>query len=128
MPSDWTAADSRKVACPGRQFEALKEYRKWQAAERLQAGEQWQDHDLVFCREDGTPLDRWQVRREFAVITKAAGLGTSGHHGSYGTRSCPSSAPTASAIFPAESGGRALAAITSRYQLKLILGNRRPLG
>jgi Phage integrase family len=29
----------------------------------------------VFCREDGTPLDRWQVRREFAAITKAAGLG-----------------------------------------------------
>jgi site-specific recombinase XerD len=29
----------------------------------------------VFCREDGTPLDRWQVRREFAVITRAAGLG-----------------------------------------------------
>src|SRR5207244_5318402 len=30
---------------------------------------------LVFCRDDGTPLDRWQVRREFAAITKAAGLG-----------------------------------------------------
>jgi len=32
-------------------------------------------HDLVFCREGGTQLDRWQVRREFAVITRAAGLG-----------------------------------------------------
>jgi excisionase family DNA binding protein len=49
--------------------------RKRHAAERLQAGEKWQDHDLVFCREDGAPLDRWQVRREFAVITRAAGLG-----------------------------------------------------
>ena len=29
----------------------------------------------MFCRADGTPLDRWQVRREFAEITKAAGLG-----------------------------------------------------
>ena len=29
----------------------------------------------TFCREDGTPLDRWQVRREFAVITRAAALG-----------------------------------------------------
>jgi integrase len=29
----------------------------------------------VFCRTDGTPLDRWQARREFAIITKAAGLG-----------------------------------------------------
>jgi hypothetical protein len=31
--------------------------------------------DLVFCRADGTGLDGWQVRREFAAITKAAGLG-----------------------------------------------------
>jgi hypothetical protein len=29
----------------------------------------------VFCREDGTPLDRWHVRKEFAKITKAARLG-----------------------------------------------------
>ncbi len=29
----------------------------------------------MFCREDGTALDHWQVRREFAVITTAAGLG-----------------------------------------------------
>ncbi len=29
----------------------------------------------MFCREDGTPLDRWLLRREFAAITKAAGLG-----------------------------------------------------
>jgi integrase len=35
----------------------------------------WQEHDLVFCREDGTPLDRWHVRKEFQKITKAAQLG-----------------------------------------------------
>jgi integrase len=29
----------------------------------------------VFCREDGTPPDRWQVRKEFRKITKAARLG-----------------------------------------------------
>jgi site-specific recombinase XerD len=56
-------------------IEALKEHRVRQAAERLRAGDTWQDHDLVFCRQDGTPLDRWQVRREFAAITRAAGLG-----------------------------------------------------
>jgi integrase len=26
----------------------------------------------VFCREDGTPLDRWHVRKEFHKITRAA--------------------------------------------------------
>jgi len=29
----------------------------------------------VFCREDGTPLDRWHVRKEFQKITKAGRLG-----------------------------------------------------
>ena len=70
-----TRKSRRLLKLPRKAVEALKEHRKRQAAERLQAGEQWQDHDLVFCREDGTPLDRWQVRREFAVITRAAGLG-----------------------------------------------------
>ncbi len=94
---DTKTRNSRRVLkLPTRAVEAVKEHRKRQAAERLQAGEQWQDHDLVFCREDGTPLDRWQVRREFAVITKAAGLGRSGHPESYATPSSPSSAPAAS--------------------------------
>ena len=63
-----------------------------QAAERLAAGEMWEEHDLVFCRQDGTPLDRWHVRKEFQKITKAARLGGSGRPANYGTRSCPSSA------------------------------------
>jgi len=69
-----TRKSRRLLKLPKKAVEA-KEHRKRLAAERLQAGEHWQDHDLVFCREDGTPLDRWQVRREFAVITRAAGLG-----------------------------------------------------
>jgi site-specific recombinase XerD len=53
----------------------LRVHHTRQAAERLAAGEAWQEHDLVFCREDGTPLDRWHVRKEFQKITKAARLG-----------------------------------------------------
>ena len=70
-----TRKSRRVLKLPERATEALKEHRTRQAAERLRAGRAWQDHGLVFCREDGTPLDRWQVRREFAAITKAAGLG-----------------------------------------------------
>ena len=70
-----TRKSRRLLKLPTKAVEALREHRTRQAAERLQAGGKWQDHDLVFCREDGTPLDRWQVRREFAVITRAAGLG-----------------------------------------------------
>ena len=56
------------------QVQALRAHRTRQAAERLAAGEAWQS-DLVFCREDGTPLDRWQVRKEFQKITRDARLG-----------------------------------------------------
>lgn len=54
---------------------ALRERHRQQAAERLAAGEAWQDNGLVFCREDGSPMDRWHVRREFRKITKVAGVG-----------------------------------------------------
>jgi integrase len=70
-----TRRSRRVLQMPRKVTAALKEHRKRQAAERLRAGEAWQDHDLVFCRADGTPLDRRQVRREFAEITRAAGLG-----------------------------------------------------
>ena len=74
--SDTKTRKSRRVLkLPKRATEALKEHRTRQSAERLHADGTGQDHDLVFCREDGTPLDRWQVRREFTAITKAAGLG-----------------------------------------------------
>ena len=75
-----TRKSRRLLTLPREAIEALKEHRKRQSAERLQAGGRWQDHDLVFCREDGSPLDRWQVRREFAVITRAASLGDQWHH------------------------------------------------
>jgi site-specific recombinase XerD len=55
--------------------QALRAHYTRQAAERLAAGEMWQEHNLVFCREDGTPLDRWQVRKEFGKPTTAARLG-----------------------------------------------------
>jgi len=70
-----TRRSRRVLKMPKQVVAVLKVHRKRQAAERLQAGEAWQDHDLVFCRADGTQLDRWQVRREFAAMTKAAGLG-----------------------------------------------------
>ena len=47
-----------------------------QLADRLSAGPLWQDHGLVFASAVGTPLDNHNVRREFRVITEAAGLGT----------------------------------------------------
>ena len=42
----------------------------------MNAGELWQDHDLVFASGTGAPLDRHSVLRAFREITAAAGLGT----------------------------------------------------
>src|ERR1700728_506820 len=49
-----TRKSRRVLKAPKKVIEALREHRKRQAAERLRAGDAWQDHDLVFCREDGT--------------------------------------------------------------------------
>jgi len=56
--------------------EALREQRVRQAEDRLVAGPMWQDRGLVFASAVGTPLDDHNVRRQFRVITEAAGLGT----------------------------------------------------
>ena len=46
-----------------------------QAADRLKAGELWQDTGLVFTTSVGTMLDQHNIRRQFRLITAAAGLG-----------------------------------------------------
>ncbi len=72
-----TAKSRRTLALPRRCVEALREHRVRQAEDRLAAGPLWQDHGLVFASTVGTPLDDHNVRRQFRVITEAAGLGIS---------------------------------------------------
>jgi hypothetical protein len=52
--ADWYARQANHV---NEARHALRQPHARQAAERLAAGEAWQEHDLVLCREDGTPLD-----------------------------------------------------------------------
>jgi integrase len=70
-----TARSRRTLALPRRCGEALREHRVRQAEDRLAAGPLWRDHSLVFASVVGTPLDDNNVRRQFRVITEAAGLG-----------------------------------------------------
>ena len=42
-----------------------KEHRKAQLKTRLKAGESWQDNDLIFCKDDGTPIKPDAVTRRF---------------------------------------------------------------
>ena len=71
-----TPRSRRTLALPRRCVEALREHRVRQAQDRLAAGPLWQDHGLVFASAVGRPQDDHNVRRQFRVITEAAGLGT----------------------------------------------------
>ena len=71
-----TPRSRRTLALPRRCAEALREQRMRQLSDRLAAGPLWQDHGLVFASAVGTPMDNHNMRREFRVITEAAGLGT----------------------------------------------------
>ena len=67
-------AGQRRVWLDEATVALLREHRKDQLRQRLAMGEAWADHDLVFCREDGTPWPPDYVSRRFKVIAKAAGL------------------------------------------------------
>ena len=47
-----TRKSRRVLKLSTKAVQALRAHHTRQAAERLAAGEMWQDHDLVFCRED----------------------------------------------------------------------------
>jgi integrase len=70
-----TPKSRRTLALPRKCVEALREHRVRQAEDRLAAGPLRKDHDLVFASAVGTPMDDHNVRRQFRVITEAAGLG-----------------------------------------------------
>ena len=70
-----TARSRRTLKLPEIALSALRERRVAQVADRLEAGEMWQDSGLVFTTSIGTMLDQHNIRREFRQITKAAGLG-----------------------------------------------------
>ena len=69
-----TRTSRRTLALPERCVEALNEQQQRQGAQRRLAGPRWQDTDLVFASEAGTPLDAANVRRGFRRIATAAGL------------------------------------------------------
>jgi integrase len=65
----------RSIKLTNMATESLKRHRARQNPERLQAGANWQDDDLIFCREDGRPLSRDIVARShLKPILKRADL------------------------------------------------------
>ncbi|MER6952076.1 site-specific integrase [Nonomuraea sp. NPDC000554] len=69
-----TQKSRRTLATPRRCVEALLRHRERQAVAKEQAGELWQENDLVFASKHGTELDAANVRRALRVILKRTDL------------------------------------------------------
>jgi integrase len=62
------------LQCPPQLLPILRAHRKAQAAERLAAGAAWQDHDLLFCRRDGRPIERADDWRDWKDLLRSASV------------------------------------------------------
>lgn len=69
-----TRTSRRTLALPEHVVEVLRDHRERQLAERARLADVWQDNVLVFCTGLGRNLDAGNVRRQFKVLAKAAGL------------------------------------------------------
>jgi integrase len=68
-------AARRRLDLPAPVVEALRAQRTRQRQERLLAGPEWHDHDLVFATAVGTPISPSGMNRRLAQVTERAGLG-----------------------------------------------------
>jgi integrase len=80
-PGEWryeepkTQSSRRTVTFPPTLAKALRAHRASQAKRRIAAGSSWQDHDLVFCTEIGTPINVQNLKnRSFKPILEEAGI------------------------------------------------------
>jgi integrase len=70
-----TKASRRAVTLPRIALNALYQHRRRQAEERLKAGPQWADLDLVFPNRLGRPIEKGNLlRRSFWPLLQRAGL------------------------------------------------------
>jgi len=72
-----TAKSRRSIPLPSTVIKELRSYRRQQLEERLKLGTAWNDFDLVFASEIGTPLNPPNVTRAFKKILAKAEIRTS---------------------------------------------------
>ena len=70
-----TPKSRRTLFLTPQMVEMLRRHRARQAVERMAVGEAWEDRDLIFPSEVGTPLDPDNVSHLFSRICRRAGLG-----------------------------------------------------
>lgn len=69
-----TENSRRTVPLPVALAPILKAHRTRQLEDRLKAGGHWQDHGLVFCTSNGTPINPRNLVRDFKTFINRAGL------------------------------------------------------
>lgn len=69
-----TEKSKRSIMLPALTMELLKQHRVHQLEEKLQAGPQWEDHDLVFCTALGTPMNPSKLLERFNKLLEKAEL------------------------------------------------------
>jgi integrase len=74
MQAPKTAQSRRTIPLPAVCVQALRQHRARQAEEKLTLGPAYRDQGLVFCQEDGTPLNPAAVNRCFTRALRRAGL------------------------------------------------------
>jgi integrase len=86
LKGEWTLAEpksgrsQRSIKLAPTVLQALRSHRAGQNAERLAIGRAWQDRDLVFTHEDGSPLDARALARHLRKLLATAGLPRSRFH------------------------------------------------
>ena len=69
-----TPKSLRMLPLPGFVLRVLEEHRERQARERAFAGEDWQEHGLVFTSTIGTPMEARSLVRHFHATLKTLGI------------------------------------------------------
>jgi integrase len=75
-----TKKSARTLTLPRPAIEALREQHDRQAFHRKQAGQRWQEYDLVFTTNIGTPIEHSNMSRRFRRLSEAARLPRAGFH------------------------------------------------
>lgn len=75
-----TRASRRIIPLPGLVVEALRQHRRDQEAERVEAGDRWEDTGFVFTTHTGAPTSPYMLVKYWHAIREAAGLPTLRFH------------------------------------------------
>jgi integrase len=69
-----TDRSRRTIALPAPLIDALRKHRETQDLERLVAGTEWEDWDLVFAQINGRPLDKHSDYQAWCALLRDAGV------------------------------------------------------